>query len=487
MSPVSDTYCPKYTTLTSGTGLKKIMVEQIGEAYVSPDVSRGLQQCGYPNFSYEDCDEERYRNMLGEIEATKWADAMFVPQYDFSNPDCLIFKGSDEVSKLAQPRKFQKDPARVAKIAANIKEVGKLKYPIIAVWVDGKIYIAAGWHRAEALRKLGMKAPLILVTGGSRNQRTSLLCDLANFSNAESADDVATDKSEDIRQGAENFFTTLGNVDLSCRHLENPVRVNFAEQLDNARLDLSSLEAARKEVLHYYLKKFKNTYYTGLISDRARDSQVTKLHNLIFSGETHPQLFNYDRDTTVLSEVNDTLSGLGLYEFEPSTNEGHRLFGSGVASRLFSYQMEKGRSECIEQNDPQWLKNQGPMTLCKTSEKVVFDSRLNEINTAVEYFTSYNKGHTHHGRHCNLFIDNRFQDAPNPTVNRLIFPQRFNDARDRCFIFIWNNAQMCFDIQNGPLPKTEAQKKADEVALEEEREMAAMEEMMRDIPASFWE
>lgn len=483
MSIAADTYHPPYRNLHLSTRLNKITIEQMGEAYVSPDVNRGLQQCGYSNFSYEDCDEERYKNMLGKIEAQRWANAMFIPKYDFANPDCLIFKGKPNiVSKLAQPRVENEDEDHVEKLVINIRETKNLKYPIIAVWVDGNIYIVAGWHRAAALFQLRMKAPLILVTDGSRNQRISLLCDLANLSNAESANDVKTDKLKDICQGAEGFFTTVNMVDLSNPAGQDPTRFDFKKKLEKFKGDISMLESVRREIMHHFLREFKSTYYGGLKNERARDSKVTELLNLIFSGETHPQLFNYkkkdekveknEKVITIQSHIDSTLSALGLSKFEPSTNEGHKLFTKGEPPRLFSYQMERHKKQCLNQQDPQFLKNQGPMTLCKISEMTKFDSRLSEITAAVDHFTAYNKGHSHHGCRCRLWIDGRFQDVPNPTVNRLIFPQRFNDTRDRCFVFIWNDSQNCFEPQNGPLPKTAREKK---LQREQKAEIAALE------------
>ena len=473
MSIVTDTYHPQYKNLRSSTGLNKIIIEQMGEAYVSPDVNRGLQMCGYANFSYEDCDEDRYKNMLGEIEAQKsWANAMFIPEYDFSNPDCLIYKGSNEISKLAQPRSESKDEDHVRSLVTNIRETQHLKYPIIAVWVDGNIYIVAGWHRAEALFILGMKAPLILVTNGSRNQRISLMCDLANLSNAPSPNDVKPESLKHIRDGLDNFFATVNMVDLSNPVGQEPVRLDFKKKLEKFKGDISTLESVRREIAHHFLRKFKGTYYRGLKSDQARDSKVTEFLNPLFSGDTHPQFFTYDIHTTVQSEVDSTLSALGLCKFEPSEKEGHKLFDDGIPARLFSYQMEKGLKGCLAQQDPQWLKNQGPMTLCNISHKTKFDSRLNEINAALDHFTAYNKGHSHHGCSCRLWIDGRFQDVPNPSVNRLIFPQRFNDPRDRCFVYIWNDSQNRFDIQGDPLPKTAREKK---LQSEQAAEIAALE------------
>ncbi len=463
---IPDSPSPIYTTSSQGA-FNTVDMPNIGTAYVTPDVYEGLRRCGYPDFTPEQCPDPRYKASLKWINSLSHHKPMFISSYDYSNPDCLIERGNDKVVEISQCRVEQKCKVQVSKLKADISANG-VKYPCIAVWVDGKIYIAIGNHRAEALLQLGLAAPLILVTEGSREQRIALLCDLANLSNAESAMDVRTDKPEDITHGAKNYLNTIQSVDTTKPHLQDKVRLEFKRRLQNAAASAQDTETVRKEIIGHFLKTFKTNYYK-VMSQQAKDAKVTLIHNTIFSADTHPQLEDYS-EVSLEDSVNIELNRTLKRDFD-SSKWNHHSFSHGNIDRFVVPKLVTGRQKCIDENNAEWMADQGAMIAIVNSAKKLFDEHLVHIKSKLDYFTNYNKGLTTSGKSIELFIDGKWQNVKNPLCEILVFPKRFNDDRDNCWIYEWDIRSQSFLPRNGQLPQTQREIK---LQREQEAELAAL-------------
>ena len=189
-----------------------------------------------------------------------------------------------ELSEITQCRDGNVDQNKVDDYAVRFASGEKLNNPIIAVYYEGRYYIAFGNQRGKGLRISNKTTSIICVGKGLSYDEIKIIgLRLANISNRKTKLDVDTDNREEILYQMQNEWKSVLSIDINSESL-------IAQSYVEANKEYHTLLKSEGEVAaDNYKKQYFENWFNEIKPDTLSAVETTRK---IQFGQYYSDAFN---------------------------------------------------------------------------------------------------------------------------------------------------------------------------------------------------